>query len=181
MSDSEIFEQNIPTEEVPEVKEVPEPVDLNKTIKPKKKKRVLTPEQKEKLLDNLRRGREKSLETRRKNRLLKKAQKKDEEEAKDALLAKSFIKNDDSETSRLKKEMQELREQLKKQSIKEMPEPVVMEVKELKKRPPTPTPTPKVIHTTEDPFKKDSYVPKPKPKPKPAFRHGVTSFWDQFK
>jgi len=180
MSDSEIFEQNIPTEEE---SKVAEPVDLNKTIKPKKKKRVLTPEQKEKLLDNLRRGREKSLETRRKNRLLKKAQKKDEEEAKDALLAKSFIKNDDSETSRLKKEMQELREQLKKQSIKEIPEPVVMEVKELKKRPPTPkptpTPTPKVTHTTEDPFKKDSYVPKPKPKP--VFRHGVTSFWDQFK
>jgi len=178
MSDSEIFEQNIPTEEV---KEVAEPVDLNKTIKPKKKKRVLTPEQKEKLLDNLRRGREKSLETRRKNRLLKKAQKKDEEEAKDALLAKSFIKNDDLETSRLKKEMQELREQLKKQSIKEMPEPVVMEVKELKKRPPTPTLLAKpmvVTHTKEDPFLTKII---PKPKPKPVFKHGVNSFWDQFK
>jgi len=178
MSDSEIFEQNEPisNEEVPEVPAV-HAVEEPVTEKPKKKKRVLTPEQKEKLLDNLRRGREKSLATRRKNKLLKKAQRKEKEEENDALLAKTYLNKDqeeDKQVLKLKAEMDELRKKLKKQSIQEMPEPVVMEVKEVKR---PPTPKPKVTHTDENPFKKESYVPKPKP----VFSHGVTSFWDQFK
>ena len=222
MSDSEIFEQEKPIDHIDEVnnnnndnvntltesinteiqsepKALPESVVENHSeginnasIKPKKKKRVLTPEQKERLLNNLRKGREKSLATRRKNKLLKKAQKKEENEAKDALLAKTFLNNEnDSETKKLKAEMEELRKQLNKQKLQEMPEPVVMEVKEIK-RPPTPNHSeginnasikPKVTHTEENPFLNQTYKPsKPINIPKKKrFVHGVTSYWDQFK
>ena len=76
--------------------------------------------------------------------------------------------------------MEELRKQLNKQKLQEMPEPVVMKVKEIKR---PPTPKPKVTHTEENPFLNQTYKPsKPINIPKKKrFVHGVTSYWDQFK
>jgi len=190
MSDTEIFVQDEPKLEV-ETKE-PEPVAEkpknhseginNASIKPKKKKRVITEEQRARLLSNLAKGRAKSLETRRKNRLLKKAQKKEKEDEKDALLAKTFLNRDEEENKRLKKELDEMREKLKNQTLKEMPEPVVMDVKEIKQRPPTPKPKVTVTHTDgKDPFKKENHYtpskPIPIPKPKKVYKNPF-SIWN---
>lgn len=196
MSDTEIFIQD--NEEKKSVEEKPidkvnndekpsevKPIDkVNNEEKPKKKKRVVSEEQRKRLLANLAKGRAKSLETRRKNRLLKKAQKKEQEDEKDALLAKTFLNKDEEENKRLKKELDEMREKLKNQTVKEMPEPVVQEVKEIKQRPPTPIPEPKpqVTHTDgKDPFKKENHYtpskPIPIPKPKKVFKNPL-SIWN---
>ena len=81
--------------------------------KKEKKKRVLTDEQKEKLKENLKKGRETALKNRQKKALIKKIDNEDVEKAKDEKIAKKVLgkKADNSdEIFALKEELKSLRE-----------------------------------------------------------------------
>ena len=85
---------------------------VEETDKPVKKKRVLSPEQREKLKDNLKKGRETALKNRQKKALVKKIDKEDETKATDAKIAKkvlgqTFDSSDDIKS--LKEELSELK------------------------------------------------------------------------
>ena len=110
---SELFEQTeeemeeVEEEEVEEVEAPPPPA------KKPRKKRVLTEEQKEKLRENLKKGREKSLETRRRNKQLKSMDKDKAKDAKDAELYE-HLKAKKEKVSREKKSAVSENESLKK-------------------------------------------------------------------
>jgi hypothetical protein len=130
---NEIFEK---IDEKPKVKvEIPESAPLesideepdkteNKTEtakveKPKRKKRVLTEEQKEKLRENLKKGRETSLARRRKKAQLKKIDKEEKSKADDEKIFKALKKKLqpaelEDENKSLKKQLEELKLQLSK-------------------------------------------------------------------
>tara|TARA_R110000772_G_scaffold39937_3_gene93677 strand:+ start:423 stop:1022 length:600 start_codon:yes stop_codon:yes gene_type:complete len=110
---SELFEQTeeemeeVEEEEVEEVEAPPPPA------KKPRKKRVLTEEQKEKLRENLKKGREKSLETRRRNKQLKSMDKDKAKDAKDAELY-DHLKAKKEKVAREKKSAVSENESLKK-------------------------------------------------------------------
>ena len=94
--DNEIFEDTTPLIE-PEVEPSQEPEkEIVKPIKEKKGRKPLSDERKQQLRDNLKRGREKSLETRKKNRELKKIQKEKKEAEDEELLLKTLEKKKNS-------------------------------------------------------------------------------------
>jgi len=83
MSDSEVFKEEQPNIEI----DVEEPAP-----KPAKKKRVMTDEQKARLKEQLKKGRETSMANRMKTALAKRLANKEKEEEKDAILAESLLK-----------------------------------------------------------------------------------------
>ena len=101
--------------------------EILETPKPQKKprkKRVLSEQDKERLRQNLKVGRQTALANRQKKALINKALKKEKEEEDDKFLAEKILKKKDNneETFNLmKSELNELREELKK--MKEKPEP----------------------------------------------------------
>jgi len=115
---SELFEQTeeemeeVEEEEVEEVEEVEEEVAPPPAKKPRKK-RILTEAQKEKLRENLKKGREKSLETRRRNKQLKSMDKDKARDAKDAELYE-HLKAKKEKVAREKKSAVSENEALKK-------------------------------------------------------------------
>lgn len=130
---SELFEEEIEEEiEVAEEVVVPEVADIEDVVKPKKvrKKRVLTEIQKEKLRENLKKGREKSLETRRRNKELKNMKKDKTKEAEDDELLKhltekkekkTIVKNTIvSENEALKKRLDEMEERFSSMNSKKL-------------------------------------------------------------
>ena len=112
---SELFEQT--EEEMEEVEEEEEEVEEVEAPPPPakkpRKKRVLTEEQKEKLRENLKKGREKSLETRRRNKQLKSMDKDKAKDAKDAELYE-HLKAKKEKVAREKKSAVSENESLKK-------------------------------------------------------------------
>ena len=83
MSDNEVFKEEQPNIEI----------DLEETApKPAKKKRVMTEEQKSRLKEQLKKGRETSMANRQKTALAKRLSNKEKEEEKDAILAESLLK-----------------------------------------------------------------------------------------
>ena len=148
------------TKKVKEVVEdkVPLLPDIEDTVvtpKKVKKKRVLTPEQKEKLLENLKRGRETSLAKRKKKAALRKIEKEEasyqeDEKIFQALKKKQRPKELESENAKLKEELAALKLSMSKP-------------KEEKKAPPPQ----KLIEVTETPkiIEEENKVVKPKPKP----------------
>jgi len=114
---SELFEQTeeemeeVEEEEVEEVEEVEEAPPP--PAKKPRKKRILTEAQKEKLRENLKKGREKSLETRRRNKQLKSMDKDKARDAKDAELYE-HLKAKKEKVAREKKSAVSENEALKK-------------------------------------------------------------------
>tara|TARA_R110002167_G_scaffold198187_4_gene401241 strand:- start:6431 stop:6976 length:546 start_codon:yes stop_codon:yes gene_type:complete len=112
MSDNIIFEID-DYEEEPNIdlgnKRPPKP-----TVKKERKKRVLTEEQRARNIENLKKGRAKALETRKKNSMLRKIQKEEDEEQKDLklkehLMKKKGQKEQSAELLALKEELNLLR------------------------------------------------------------------------
>ena len=146
------------TKKVKEVVEDKEPLlpDIEDTVltpKTPKKKRILTPEAKQRLLDNLARGRATSLAKRKKNAQLRKIKKEESEEAENekifqALKKKQRPKELESENIKLKEELAALKLSMSKP-------------KEEKK---TPTPQ-KLIQVKSKPtiIEDENKVVKPKP------------------
>ena len=143
----EIVEDKVPL--------LPDIEDTVVTPKKVKKKRVLTPEQKEKLLENLKRGRETSLAKRKKKAALRKIEKEEasyqeDEKIFQALKKKQRPKELESENAKLKEELAALKLSMSKP-------------KEEKKAPPPQ----KLIQVSETPkiIEEENKVVKPKPKP----------------
>ena len=107
------------TKKVKKVEDNKEPLlpDIEDTVVPPKKvkkKRILTPEQKEKLLENLKRGRETSLAKRKKKAALRKIEKEEasyqeDEKIFQALKKKQRPKELETENARLKEELAALK------------------------------------------------------------------------
>ena len=93
-------------------------------VAPKKKTKETPEERKERLKSQLAKGREKALANRKKNALVKKVAKKEEEEKKDALLAEKLLGQESSQ-----KEILQLKEELK--ALKETKKEVTEERKEV--------------------------------------------------
>ena len=146
------------TKKVKEVKVEEEPLlpDIEDTVvEPTKikKKRILTPEAKQRLLDNLARGRATSLAKRKKNAQLRKIKKEESEEAENekifqALKKKQRPKELESENIKLKEELAALKLSMSKPKE---------EKKEQKKKP--------LIQVTDTPkiIEHENKVVKPKP------------------
>jgi len=157
MSDSEVFKEEQPNIEI----------DLEETApKPAKKKRVMTEEQKSRLKEQLKKGRETSMANRQKTALAKRLSNKEKEEEKDAILAESLLKRskksappdltppkptpakvaepkqeekikaDTTELDALKKELAELKAHNKPKAVAEAPKP---------ETPKTPAPVRRVV------------------------------------
>ena len=145
------------TKKVTKVKLDEEPLlpDIEDTVVPPKKvkkKRILTPEQKEKLLENLKRGRETSLAKRKKKAALRKIEKEEasyqeDEKIFQALKRKQRPKELETENARLKEELAALK--------------LSMSAKKEKKV----VPPQKLIQVTETPkiIEHENKVVKPKP------------------
>lgn len=147
------------TKKVKEVKVDEEPLlpDIEDTVvtpKKVKKKRVLTPEQKEKLLENLKRGRETSLAKRKKKAALRKIEREEasyqeDEKIFQALKKKQRPKELEDENAKLKEELAALKLSISaKKEKKEVPPQKLIQVVE----------TPTIIE-------EENKVVKPKPKP----------------
>lgn len=127
-------------------------VDQGSSKKPRKKKE-LTEEQKQKLRDQLKKGREKALENRRKNALVKKIQKKEKDEERDEIIATKILKKkkNNEELEEMKNEIAELKKLLQAKQVR-----------------------PEVIQKKPEP------VPKPEPEPKePEPVHNMASLKEQ--
>jgi len=142
-------------DKVPLLPEVEKPVvEVKKT----KKKRVLTPEQKEKLLENLKRGRETSLAKRKKKAALRKIEKEEasyqeDEKIFQALKKKQRPKELESENAKLKEELAALKLSMSKpKEVKKEPQKLIQVLE-----------TPKLIKTHENTVVKPKPVEKLKP------------------
>ena len=148
-----------PIEEEPEpepepIEEEPEPEPEPEPVKPAKKKRVLTEEQKERLRENLKRGRLTSLANRKKKAQLRKIEKEKqtaEDDAKifEALKKKLKPSELEDENSKLKAELAELRASMSKKNESPKPEPTP-EKTEKKPEPPKPAPPAKKKMSARD-------------------------------
>lgn len=147
------------TKKVKKVEDNKEPLlpDIEDTVVPPKKvkkKRILTPEQKEKLLENLKRGRETSLAKRKKKAALRKIEKEEasyqeDEKIFQALKKKQRPKELESENARLKEELAALKLSMSKpKEEKKAPQKLIQVVE-----------TPTIIEH------ENKVVEKPKPKP----------------
>ena len=182
---SELFEDG-EDDVVPEGIQNEEPEQPKPTKKPRKK-RVLTEEQKEKLREQLARGRAKSLETRRRNKKIKDMEKEKARDAKDAELYEHLKKKKtkteegqkkiEDDNAALKKRLEEMEKKLMTLSSK--PEPVATEpkldviVEKEEKKPPKNevVETPKKERKPEKPAKTAKPV-SPPPAPKNNKIHG---------
>jgi hypothetical protein len=142
----------------------------------RKKKREISPEQKAKLLENLKRGRETAMKNRQKKALAKKIDREEEEKARDEKIAKAVLGEDDTKTTiaELKAEIKELRAQKNSnndEEIKMLKEQLMMVGKVVDKvierqnqstpKPPAPKPAEPVKLEVEE-------APAPAPAPAPS-------------
>lgn len=151
------------TKKVKEVVEDKEPLlpDIEDTVvtpKKVKKKRVLTPEQKERLLENLKRGRETSLAKRKKKAQLRKIEKEEasyqeDEKIFQALKKKQRPKELETENAKLKEELAALKLSMSKPKEEKKAPQKLIQVTE----------TPKLIETHENKVVKKVEKPKSPP------------------
>ena len=148
--------------------ETPIPNEIVDIIPDKKvkKKRVLTEEQKQKLRDQLKKGRETALANRQKNGLVKKIKKKEAEEERDKTLVRDLLKIDskDEEIDKLKNSITELREMVNGMKVKPV-EPIKEPIKLVIE----PEPEPEPIKKPLSPIVEVLSPPPPPPKSKVIF------------
>lgn len=133
---NEIFEEKVSDTPVPEIAPEPEQTEVKTEVKKKKAKRVISEEQRQKLKENLARGRATSLANRQKKAKLKKIKKEEESKAEDEKIFESLKKKLQpdvlkGENEALKKELEMLRSEMRSMKERKV------------ERPSTPPPTSK--------------------------------------
>ena len=150
--DSDNEDNHIEEKPLKTIHEVPDQPVIKKDKRFGKRKNPISEKQKAILLDNLARGREKALETRRKNAELRRIEREQKMSDKDELILESLNKRKLKQKSndQLLQQITDLENKLKEQELKSVPKP-------------DPKPDPK-----PEPEQKPKPKPKPEPEPEPV-------------